>query len=283
VTSATVPIHVIERRRGVPRLALGELWHYRELVWFWALRDIRVRYKQTLLGVAWAVLYPLIAVGVFHVMLALLLGRDQLPTVPGIPYALSTLCAIVPWQLFASGVSASGQSLIRNEHLVSKVYFPRMVAPVAALLVAGVDFGVSFVVLAVALLAFGVAPGAAALALPFFALLALATALAVGLWVSLIGAIFRDATYALDRILPLWMFTTPVLYTRASISGTGGGIAWIDLNPMTAVVEGFRWALLGAPAPGLAPIALAAVVITVLLAGGLLFFHRFEKIVADLV
>lgn len=283
MSSATAPIHVIERRSGWPRLALGELWRYRELVWFWALRDIRVRYKQTLLGVAWAVLYPLIAVGVFNLMFALLLGRDALPTVPGVPYALSTLCAIVPWQLFASGLSASGQSLIRNEHLVSKVYFPRMVAPVAALLVALVDFGVSFAVLVAALLVFGVAPGAAALALPFFALLALATALAVGLWVSVIGAIFRDATYALDRILPLWMFATPVLYPRASIAGAGSGIAWIDLNPITAVVEGFRWALVGAPAPALASVALAAGVVTLLLAGGMLFFHRFEKIVADLV
>ncbi len=281
---STEPVHVIERRRGLPSLDLTELWRYRELVWFSALRDIRVRYKQTLLGVVWAILYPLLAVGVFSLVLALLLGSDDLPTVPGVPYALSTLCAMVPWQLFASGLSASGQSLVKSEHLVSKVYFPRMVAPVAALLVALVDFAVSFLVLVAALVWFGVVPGSAALALPFFALLALMTALAIGLWVSVIGAIFRDVSYALDRLIPLWMFATPVLYTRAQIRGTGSGIDLLfDLNPMTAVVEGFRWALLGAPAPDLQLVSLSLAMVTALLIGGLFFFRRLETVVADLV
>ncbi|MGH7336629.1 MAG: ABC transporter permease [Myxococcota bacterium] len=281
MTAPAAQVYVIEPRRGLPGPELAELWRYRELIWFWALRDVRVRYKQTLLGVGWAVLYPLLAVGVFHLVFALLLGTQNLPTVSGIPYALSTLCAMVAWQLFASGLSASGQSLVKNEHLVSKVYFPRMVAPVAALLVALADFAVSFLVLAAALFGCGVVPGSAALALPLFALLALLTALAVGLWLSVIGAIFRDVGFALDRLIPLWMFATPVVYTREQISA---GFAWVyDLNPMTAVVEGFRWALLGAPAPDLQGVSFSVAVVSALLVGGLFFFRRFEKSVADLV
>jgi lipopolysaccharide transport system permease protein len=266
-------------------LELAELWRHRELAWFWALRDLRVRYKQTLLGLGWAVLYPLFAVGVFTAVFSLLFGRDALPTVPGVPYALSTLCAMVPWQLFASGLSASASSLVRNEHLVSKVYFPRMIAPLAALLVALVDFGVAFVVLAAALALCGVAPGAAWLTLPLFVALALATALALGLWVSVIGAIFRDVGYALDRLLPLWMFATPVLYTRAQLPAAGDGALalFFALNPLTAVVEGFRWALLGAPPPDLGLLSVSLGIVAALLVGGLFFFRRLEKTVADLV
>jgi lipopolysaccharide transport system permease protein len=235
--------------------------------------------------VGWSVLYPLLAVGVFSLLFSLVLGKDDLPTVPGIPYAVSTLCALVPWQLFASGLSASGNSLVKNEPLITKVYFPRMVAPLAPLLVSLVDFGVSFLVLAAALAWVGVVPGVAVVALPFFVLMALLTALAVGLWVSVLGAIFRDVSYALDRIIPLWMFATPVLYTTAQLPEDGRGlVGWVfALNPMTSVVEGFRWALLDAQAPEFQLLSISVAIMLLSLISGLFFFRRLEKIMVDLV
>jgi lipopolysaccharide transport system permease protein len=285
VTEASADLRVIKPRGGFPALELAELWEYRELAWFLALRDIRVRYKQTILGVGWSILYPLLAVGVFSLLFSLVLGKDDLPTVPGIPYAVSTLCALVPWQLFASSLSASGNSLVKNEPLITKVYFPRMVAPLAPLLVSLVDFGVSFLVLAAALAWVGIVPGFAVLTLPFFVLLTLLSALAVGLWVSVIGAVFRDVSYALDRIIPLWMFATPVVYTTAQLPEGGRGVAgWVlALNPMTSVVEGFRWALLGAQAPEFQFLSLSVVIMALFLTSGLFFFRRLEKIIVDLV
>lgn len=255
------------------------------MAWFWALRDIRIRYKQTIFGVGWSVIYPIFAVGVFSLLFSMVLGKDDLPTVPGIPYAVSTLCALVPWQLFASALSASGNSLVKNEHLITKLYFPRLIAPMAPLLVSLIDFGVSFLVLSAVLAWLGIIPGIAVLLLPLFVFLALMTALAVGLWVSVVGAIFRDVTYALDRIIPLWMFLTPVLYTTPqSRDGDVGVLGWVfALNPMTSVVDGFRWALLGAQAPQLQLLSVSVAITALLLVGGLFFFRRVEKIMVDLI
>ena len=275
----------IEPHRGWVPIDLAELWRYRELIGFLALRDIKVRYKQSLLGVAWAVVQPLATMVVFGVLFRALLGREGMPTVAGVPYAVSTYCALVPWQLFARSLQSSGDSLVANQHLITKVYFPRLVAPLAPLLAACVDFACAFGVLLGMMLACGILPTAAALALPAFVLLSVATALAVSLWLSALGAIYRDVRHVLPFLVQLWMFATPVVYTTESV--LGGRPEWLcvlyGLNPMAGVVEGFRWALLGAAEPPWTLVGASVAVTTALLVSGLYFFRRLERTFADLV
>lgn len=275
----------IEPHRGWVPIDLAELWRYRELIGFLALRDIKVRYKQTLLGIAWAMLQPLATMVVFGVLFRALLGREGMPTLAGVPYAVSTYCALVPWQLFARSLQSSGDSLVANQHLITKVYFPRLVAPLAPLLAAGVDFACAFAVLLGMMLAYGIPLTAAALALPGFALLTLVTALAVSLWLSALGALYRDVRHVLPFLVQLWMFVTPVVYTTESV--LRGRPDWLrvlyGLNPMTGVVEGFRWALLGAAEPPWTLLAASVGVAAALLVSGLYFFRRLERSVADLV
>src|SRR5262245_6690145 len=275
----------IEPHRGWVPIDLAELWRYRELIGFLALRDIKIRYKQTLLGISWAMLQPLATMVVFGVLFRALLGREGMPTLTGVPYAVSTYCAMVPWQLFARSLQSSGDSLVANQHLITKVYFPRLVAPLAPLLAAGIDFACAFAVLLGMMLAYGIPPTAAALALPGFTLLTLATALAVSLWLSALGALYRDVRHVLPFLVQLWMFVTPVVYTTESV--LRGRPDWLrvlyGLNPMTGVVEGFRWALLGAAEPPWTLLAASVGVAAVLLVSGLYFFRRLERSVADLV
>ena len=271
--------------RGIARVDLRELWRYRELTWFLALRDLKVRYKQSLLGAAWAVLQPLLTMAVFSLLFGLLLGREGKPTLAGVPYAVSTFCALVPWQLFATALTTSGNSLVTNQHLITRVYFPRLVAPIAPILAALVDFALAFAVL-LAMLAFhGIVPGPAILALPLFVALAVAAALSVSLWLSALNAVYRDVRHAIPFVVQVWMFATPVVYTTASVMG--GRPEWLRclyaLNPMAGVVEGFRFALLGGPAPAWGLVAGSAVIVALLLTGGLFFFRRMERTFADLV
>jgi len=276
---------VIRAPRGWVPIDLRELWRYRELIGFLALRDIKVRYKQSLLGMAWAVLQPLTTMVVFTLLFGLLLGSGHLPTVEGVPYAVSTYCALVPWQLFATSLTASGGSLVANQHLITKVYFPRLVTPVAPILAALADFAVAFAVLVAMMLAYGVTPGPALLAAPLFVLLTVATSLAAALWLSALNAIYRDVRHALPFLVQLWMFATPVVYTSASVLGDAPG--WLRTlyatNPMTGVVEGFRWSLLGAPAPPLRELCASILVVVALLVGGAFAFRRMERTFEDLV
>ena len=276
---------MIRPQRGWVRIDLGELWRYRELVGFLALRDLRVRYKQSLLGVAWAVIQPLLTMLVFAVLFGVLLGRERLPTVEGVPYALSTFCALVPWQLFARSVVSSGDSLVANQQLITKVYFPRLLAPIAPILAALVDFGLAFAVLLGMMAFFGIAPGPAVVALPLFVLLAVAAALAAALWLSAANAIYRDVRQAMPFFVQLGMFVTPVVYTTASVMADRP--EWVRvlfaMNPMAAVVEGFRWALLGSAAPSWQALGGSALVTLALLISGLFFFRRLERTFADLV
>jgi lipopolysaccharide transport system permease protein len=275
----------IEPPRGWVPIDLAELWRYRELVGFLALRDIRVRYKQSLLGIAWAVLQPLATMLVFGVLFKALLGRQGMPTLPGVPYAVSTYCALVPWQLFARSLQSSGDSLVANQHLITKVYFPRLVAPLAPLLAACIDFACAFAVLLGMMVAWGILPGAAALALPCFVGLSVVTALGVSLWLSALGAIYRDVRHALPFLVQIWMFASPVVYTSESV--LRGRPEWLrvlyGLNPMTGVVEGFRWALLGAAEPPWTLLAASLAVSALLLVSGLYCFRRLERSFADLV
>jgi lipopolysaccharide transport system permease protein len=286
----TAPPHptrtvVLQPHRGWVSIDLPELWRYRELIGFLALRDLKARYKQSFLGAAWAVLQPLVTMVVFTLLFGLLLGREGMPTMEGVPYAVSTYCALVPWQLFAAALTASGDSLVANQHLITKVYFPRLVAPVAPILAALVDFVLAFAVLLGMMAAFGVTPGWGILALPLLTLLAVAAALSVSLWLSALNALYRDVRHALPFLAQTWMFATPVVYTAASV--LEGQPDWVrfayGLNPMTGVVEGFRWALLGGNTPPWAALATSVLVVAVLLVGGALFFRRMERTFADWV
>lgn len=276
---------VIEAERGWVGLGLAELWSYRELVGFLALRDVRARYKQSLLGAGWAVLQPLLTMGVFVVLFGLLLGRDRLPSPEGIPYPVSTFCALVPWQLFARALTASGESLVSNQALLTKVYFPRLVMPLAPILAAFVDFALALAVLLGLMLVYGVAAGPAVLALPLFVGLAVMAALAVSLWLSALNALYRDVRHTLPFLAQIWMFATPVVYSTESVMA--GQPEWLRLaygaNPMAGVVEGFRHCLLGAPAPAWELVAGSTAAVLVLLVSGAFVFRRLERDFADWV
>jgi lipopolysaccharide transport system permease protein len=276
---------VIRPPRGLVGVDFAELWRFRELVWFLALRDVKVRYRQAALGAAWAVLQPFLTMVVFSVLFSLLMGADGRPGVPGVPYAVSTYCALVPWQLFATSLGYSGNSLIQNQALVTKVYFPRLVLPLAPSVAALVDFAAAFAVLAAMMVWYGIAPGPSVLLLPAWTLLAVASSLAVSLWLSAANALYRDVRHALPFLVQVWFFVTPCVYTTASI--LPGDAGWLRtlyaLNPMAGVVEGFRAALLGTPPPDAASVAASAGAVLVLMVGGALYFRRMERSFADRV
>jgi len=270
---------------------LTELWERRDLIWILALRDIRTRYKQSVFGIAWVMVPPLLTACIFYVLFGILLGPGQRPTVPGVPYILSTFCALVPWQLFATSLRYSGNSLVSNRSLISKVYFPRLVVPIAPIVVALADFAVALVVLFALMIAYGLAgdfrfdPGARLLLLPVFAFLAAMTSLGLSLWSSALSAVYRDFSFLSPFTIQILMYLTPVLYTYDSIAHSLGQetLAVYGLNPMVAAVEGFRWALLGGAPPDAQLILSAMAVNAVLLLGGIIFFHRMEQTIVDVI
>jgi lipopolysaccharide transport system permease protein len=276
---------VIQAHSGWRLVDLAELWRHREVIGFLALRDLKARYKQSVLGVSWAILQPLLTMVVFATLFSALMGARGLPTLEGVPYAVSTFCALVPWQLFATSLRTSGNSLVVNQNLITKVYFPRLAAPIAPVLATLVDFALAFGVLALMIAAAGIVPGVEVLALPAFTLLAVLAALAAALWLSAINALYRDVQHALPFLVQLWMFATPVVYTSDHVlPGAPGWVASLyGLNPMVAVVEGFRWSLLGGPAPNPTGLAGAVAVVGIALVGGAFFFRRLEREFADRV
>ncbi len=284
-TAASTPRVVIEPQTGWVALDLPELWRYRELIAFLALRDLKVRYKQSVLGVAWAVLQPLLTLAVFTGLFGALLGPDRMPGAAGVSYAVSTFCGLVPWQLFARAVTAGSESVVVNQALVTKVYFPRLAAPIAPVLAALVDFALAFAVLVAMLAWAGIAPGAAAVWLPVFVLLAIAAALGVALWLAAVNALFRDVRLALPFVVQLWMLVSPVVYATPNL--LQGRPYWFafaySLNPMAGVVEGFRWSLLGGEHPPAALLAGSVLTTALLLASGLVIFRRLERRFADRV
>jgi len=275
--SVDFPKIVIRPSGGWVSLRLGDLWAYRELLYFLVWRDIKVRYKQTVLGAAWAVIQPFFTMVVFTIFFG------QLAKVPsdGLPYPVFAYCGLLPWQLFSYALTQSGNSLVANQNLITKVYFPRLVIPLAACLAGIVDFGIAFLVLLGMMIFYGITPTAAMASLPIFLLFALATALGVGLWLSAMNVRYRDVRYTIPFLTQVWLFATPIAYPSSLIPAKWRAI--YGLNPMAGVVEGFRWALLGKgelPGP-LVGISLAAVV--VLLTGGLYYFRRMERTFADVV
>jgi lipopolysaccharide transport system permease protein len=254
-----------------------ELWRYRELLFFLVARDIKLRYRQTALGVAWSVIQPLFAMVVFTVFFG------KLARVPsdGQPYALFVLAALVPWQLFAYALTQSSSSLVTDQRLITKVYFPRLIVPVASVLSGLVDVVVALGLVGIAMAVLGVAPAWAIVTIPAFVVLAVLTALAAGLWLSALNVRYRDVRYTLPFLTQLWLFATPIVYPASLVPEHLR--VFYGLNPMVSVVEGFRWALLGTAAPQWGMMLASLGVVAALLAGGLLYFGRMEKTFADVI
>ncbi|HLG14370.1 MAG TPA: ABC transporter permease [Blastocatellia bacterium] len=267
----------IRPSKGWVSLRLRELWDYRELLYFLVWRDVKVRYKQTVLGAAWAIIQPLFLMLVF----SLFFGRlGKIPS-DGVPYTLFAYCGLLPWQLFAHALGESSNSLVANERLITKVYFPRLVIPISAVVAGLADFAISFAVLIAMMACYGLAPAWHVLTLPFFVLFAVMTALAVGLWLSALNVQYRDVRYTLTFLTQLWLFATPVAYPSSLVPEKWRAL--LGLNPMAGVVEGFRWALLG-KGEGPGPLMAVSVgVVAVTLVGGLFYFRRMERTYADMV
>ena len=263
--------------RGWSAPNLRDLWRYRELLLFFTWRDVKVRYKQTALGALWAVIQPVLTMVIFSAIFG---GIAKLPS-DGVPYTIFTYTALLPWQLFAFALTSSGNSLIMNQNLVSKVYFPRLVIPISALLPGLVDFGISFVVLIVMMMYYHIALTWRVLTLPLFLALALATAIGVGLWLSAMNVQYRDVRYAIPFLTTFWQYATPVAYSSDVIPEQWRAL--YALNPMTSVVEGFRWALLGGTAKFDPMMWFSCLMVFVVLVGGLFYFRRMEDSFADII
>ena len=272
-----VPWRVIQSSTGWVSLNLRELWRYRELLYFLVWRDVKVRYKQTVLGAAWAILQPFFTMVVFSIFF----GRLAKIPSDGLPYPIFAYCALLPWQLFAHALTESGNSLVGNQNLITKVYFPRLVIPLAAVLSGVVDFAVAFVVLLGMMVYYGTVPTSAAVTLPVFLFLVLATALGVGLWLSALNVQYRDVRYTIPFLTQTWLFVTPVAYPAKLVPEAWRAV--YGLNPMAGVVEGFRWALLGTASPPGPLLAVSVAAVLTLVVSGLYYFRRMEKTFADVV
>jgi lipopolysaccharide transport system permease protein len=276
-TDVSEPVVEIRSDGAWYALPWNELWVHRELLYFLVWRDVKVRYKQSALGASWAILQPLLAMLIFTVIFGYF---AKIPS-DNIPYPVFSYAALLPWLFFAQALTRSGGSLVGNSHLVTKVYFPRLILPLSAVLGALVDFAIAFVMLLVLAAAYGIVPGPALLALPLFLLLALGTALGTGLWLSALNVRYHDVGHALPFLVQLWMYASPVVYPTSLIPERWR-IAFA-LNPMTGVIDGFRWSVLGAESPDPSILAVGAAVVVVLNVTGFLFFRRAEKTFADVV
>jgi lipopolysaccharide transport system permease protein len=272
---------VIEKKRGLSALKLNDVWQYRELLYFLVWRDIKVRYKQTALGVVWVILQPLVSMVIFSVLFGNLLNVPS----GDVPYPIFSYAALLPWNYFAGSLTRSSTSVVNSAHLITKVYFPRLVIPIAGVLSGLVDFAIAFVVLIGMMIFYGIAPTMAVVWLPAFFLLAMATALGFGLWLAALNVRYRDVNYLVPYLVQIWMYVTPVVYGSSLIPEK---FQWVlALNPMTGVVEGFRWALLGnqladaAPPDQLFPISV--LIALVVLVSGAIFFRNTERGFADII
>ena len=273
-TSTTI---LIKPTKGWASLQLKDLWEYRELLYFLVWRDIKVRYKQTVLGAAWAIIQP------FFTMVVFSLFFGKLAKIPsdGVPYPLFCFAALVPWTLFSNGLSQSSNSLVGSAHLITKVYFPRMVIPISSIFSGALDFLISFVVLLAMMAVYGIFPTWNTLWLPLLILFVFVSSLGVGMWLSALNVQFRDVRYIVPFLAQIWLFATPIAYPSSLLSEPWRTI--YGLNPMVGVVEGFRWALLGTDtAPGPIVIVSSLAALTILI-GGAFYFRRMEKNFADIV
>jgi lipopolysaccharide transport system permease protein len=272
-----LPVTIIRPSKGWAPLKLRELWEYRELLYFLTWRDIKVRYKQTYLGAAWAILQPFLTMIIFSIVF----GRLAKIPSEGVPYPVFAYTALVPWMYFANALTHASSSLVEQERMITKVFFPRLIIPLAAILAGLLDFMIAFVVLIGLMFYYGISPTAAIWTVPLFVLLATATALGVGLWLSALNVHYRDVQYVVPFVAQLWLFATPVAYPSSLVHGPWRAI--LGVNPMAGVVEGFRWALLGKAGASIAALAISLLMVIGLLLSGLYYFRRMEKTFADVV
>jgi len=274
---ANAPVMRITPPSGWWALPLGELWNYRELLYFFVWRDIKIRYKQTAIGAAWAVLQPFLTMLIF----SLFFGRLAHIPSQGLPYPIFYYSALLPWMYFATALQNATNTIVENQRLITKVYFPRLALPLSAVLSGLVDFGISFLMFIAMMIYYHIHPTAALLWLPLFLLLAVLTALGVGLWLSALNAIYRDVRYVLPFLVQFWLFASPVAYPSSLVPERW---RWLyGLNPMAGVIEGFRWSLAGAGHPPSRLIFVSVSVVLVLLVSGVAYFQKMETTVADVV
>lgn len=272
------PYLLIKPSSGWVSLKLNELWKYHELLYFLTWRDIKVRYKQTILGATWAIIQPFMTMVVFSVFFG---NLAKIPS-DGLPYPIFAYAALVPWQFFANGLGGASNSLVGSANLIKKVYFPRLVIPISTVFSGVVDFLLAFFVLLIMMAAYGIVPTVNVIVLPFFLLLAFTTALGVGLWLSAMNVQFRDIRYIVPFITQFWMFATPIAYPSSLIENEFLQAIY-GINPMVGVVEGFRWALLDTDTAPESIIIVSFLGAALLLASGLFYFRRMEKTFADVV
>jgi lipopolysaccharide transport system permease protein len=275
---AETPVILIKPTSKWSAINLSDLWHFRELAYFLTWRDLKVRYKQTLLGAAWAILQPFLTMVVFSIFFG------QLANVPsdGYPYPIFNYTGLLPWGLFSTALTRASMSLVQSRNMITKVYFPRLIVPLASILAGLVDFAISFVVLLGMMWFYHITPTSAVWTLPLFLLLAMITALGVGLWLSSMNVMYRDIGYIIPFLTQFWLFITPIAYPSSMIPEKWRLI--YAINPMTGVVEGFRWALLGSQSAAPGPILIVSTAIALLLlVSGLFYFRRMERQFADMV
>ena len=271
-----MPVTILQPARGLGALNLRDLWLYRELIYFMTWRDLKVRYKQTLLGASWAILRPLMTMVVFSIFFG---DLAQVPS-DGLPYPIFSFAALVPWGLFSDAVSVAGRSLVQNRHMITKVYFPRVILPLSSILAGVVDFLIAFVILVGMMIYYKIMPTVYIWTLPLFLLLALITSTGVGLWLAALNVQYRDVNYMTPFLTQFWLFVTPIAYPASMVPGKWQLV--YSLNPMAGVVEGFRWALLGTEqgAPGM-KLAVSTLVAVALLVSGMVYFRRKERNFAE--
>lgn len=277
VNSSDIPVLKFGPDQKAGKWQFKELWHFRELLYFLAWRDVKVRYKQTALGAAWAIIQPFFTMVVFTIFFGKL---AKIPS-DGIPYPIFSYTALLPWQLFASSLTLSSNSLVSSSNLITKVYFPRLIVPMASLVVALVDFCIAFVVLLGMMVYYQVVPTYNVIFLPLFIFFGIFTAFSVGLWLSGLNVKYRDVRYAMSFLIQFWLFASPVAYSSSLLPEKW---RWLyGLNPMAGVIEGFRWAVLGREMPIGGILTISVPLVIVLFIGGLWYFKRTEKTFADIV
>jgi lipopolysaccharide transport system permease protein len=272
-----LPEMVIEPPGGWAPLRLLEIWPHRELFYFLIWRDLKVRYKQTVLGAAWAIIQPFFTMVVFSIFFGRL---GKIPS-DGLPYPIFVYCGLLPWQLFATSLTQSSNSLVDNQHLITKVYFPRLIIPIAVTVGGLVDFVVAFLVLLAMMVFYHVTPTAMVWTLPLFVIMAMMTSLGVGLWLSALNVLYRDVRHTVPFLIQSWLFLTPVAYPSSLVPERWRLV--FGLNPMAGVVEGFRWALLGRSGPPGLLLLVSVAMVMAIFVGGLYYYRRMENVFADVV
>jgi lipopolysaccharide transport system permease protein len=275
--AAGYPVTRIEPPRGWFALRLKELWDYRELLYFFVWRDVKIRYKQTAIGVLWVVLQPLLTMIVF----TLFFGKLAKMPSQGLPYPVFYFAAVVPWMYFSTALLTATNVVVEHQRVITKVFFPRLILPFSSVISGLVDFAIGFIVLIIFTLSYGIRPTFTALLLPLFLLLAILTALGVGLWLSALNALYRDVRYLMPFIIQFWLLASPVAYPSSMVPER---YRWLyGLNPMAGVIDGFRWALTGAGNPPDSVLLASSVMVCLMVVGGLAFFNRMEVSIADRV